>query len=389
MFFEISKKINHRFTKNFEILKGIFFNCDLGWSEILFKNYRIFFKGYVNEKQSLEEILKKIIKDPIPRYQGNFFCVIVHNEKITITNSYTRGSPLWFSPGNLITNLYSQQNAVWADKILNIDNNLKISENIFKPYVINTDVLQYQSAINLIHERICNSFETFLQKNKNPIKIFLSGGIDTLTCYSYLKKFTKKFEIVDYEYIKFTHFYKKNKRYLKSFWGYNQMHTWGGVPTTLVTGGCGDEFFLRGPNTCNLLLLHYELDIFELLEKNKNCYHYWYFNVKNKEIFEIHKKDKSLKNNILIDRYKTFDYILNNLVNDHQHWHIDETIFFTPFKDIKIPEIVLRLDKDTLINQILNGDLNRALISKNDPNDLKLLSKQKNLDYLENLNIES
>ena len=70
-------------------------------------------------------------------------------------------------------------------------------------------------------------------------------------------------------------------------------------------------------------------------------------------------------------------------------WNIDEPIFFPPFKDIKIPEIVLRLDKDTLINQILNGDLNRALISKNDPNDLKLLSKQKNLDYLENLNIES
>jgi hypothetical protein len=387
MFFEISKNSNTQFTKNYEIKKGIFLNCDLGWSEIFFKNCKVFFKGYISEKEDLNEILKKIIIDPTPKYQGNFFCIIVNEEKITITNSYNRGSPLWFTQGELITNLFQQTTSVWADKIINIDNNLKIIENIFKPYTVNTDAIEYNSAIALIHEKICNSFENFLQKNKNPIKIFLSGGIDTLTCYSYLKKFTKNFEIVDYEYKKFTHFYRNNLKYLKSFWGYNQMHTWGEIPTTLVTGGCGDEFFLRGPATCNLLLLHHKLDLFKLLEKNKNCYHYWYFNVKNKVIFENQKNDKNLQHDILVDRYKSFDYILNNLVNDHQHWHIDETIFFTPFKDIQITEIIMRLDKDALTDQILNAGFNKELICKNNPNDLKLLSKQKNFNHLENLHI--
>ena len=77
--------------------------------------------------------------------------------------------------------------------------------------------------------------------------------------------------------------------------------------------------------------------------------------------------------------------MLNNLVNDHQHWHIDETIFFTPFKDIKIPEVMLRIDKDALVDQVLDAGLNRALIHKNDPDILRLLSRQKNLHNLENL----
>ena len=156
-----------------KIKQGIFLNCDLGWSEIFFKNYKVFFKGYINENENFNKILEKIIQDPTPKYEGNFFCIIVNEEKITITNSYNRGSPLWFIQGELITNLFQQTTSVWADKIINIDNNLKIIENIFKPYTVNTDAIEYNSAIALIHEKICNSFETFLQKNKNPIKILI------------------------------------------------------------------------------------------------------------------------------------------------------------------------------------------------------------------------
>ena len=124
MFFEISKNSNTQFTKNYEIKKGIFLNCDLGWSEIFFKNYKVFFKGYINEKENFNKTLEKIIQDPTPKYEGNFFCIIVNEENIILTNSYSRGSPLWFSPGKSITNLFQQGNSVWADKFLLIDNNL-------------------------------------------------------------------------------------------------------------------------------------------------------------------------------------------------------------------------------------------------------------------------
>lgn len=385
MFFEISKNSNTQFTKNYEIKKEIFFNCDLGWSEISVEKHKVFFKGYINEKEDLNEILKKIILDPTPKYQGNFFCIIIDESKIIITNSYSRGSGLSYIKNKLITNLYITDTPIWSDKFVTIDNNFNFSENKFKSYNVNINDIDKNSAIKLIHENICESFENFLQKNKNPIKIFLSGGIDTLTCYSYLKKFTKNFELVDYEYIKFTHFYKNNIDFLKNFWGYKQIHSWGETPTALVSGGCGDEFFMRGPSTCNLLLLHYKINIFKILEKNKNYYHYWYFMKKNKKILEDQKNDKNLINNILNDKFKTFNHILNTLINDHQHWHIDETICFTPFKDIRIPEIMLRLGKKDIEGQVCNADINRELIIKNNPDDLKLLSTQKNFSRFENL----
>jgi len=164
------------------------------------------------------------------------------------------------------------------------------------------------------------------------------------------------------------------------------MHTWGDLPTILVSGACGDEFFLRGPYTCNLLMLHFGYDIIKLLENDKECYHYWYFTKDvNKEIFEEQIKKKDKKYWFLIDRYRTFNYVLNNLVNDHQHWHIDNTLFFTPFKDIQITETLLCLQKDALVGQMLNADLSKELIRKNDPNVLNLLSKYKNFNSLQNL----
>ena len=201
----------------------------------------------------------------------------------------------------------------------------------------------------------------------------MSGGIDTLTLYSFLKKFTKNFELVDYEYKKWTHFYKHNwHEHIKKYWAYNQIHTWGEEPTTLITGACGDEYMLRGPATIKYLIDYYDIDFISLLKKNKDCYHYDYFmKEKNIDIFKQEKKVFAHKKDMIF-------YILNILINDHQHWHLDNTICFTPFKNIELPNIVMNLEKDILIEQMLDAKINKDLILKNNPDDLQLLSKYKN-----------
>jgi hypothetical protein len=380
MFFELSKNKNQDYPNNHELKNGIIFNCDLGWQRIEYKNHVIFFKGYILDRLKNEEFYESIIKDPTPKFNGNFFSIIV-GETITITNDNCRGSPLQYRQNEKITNLEQNHTPVWADKYLTVNNDLSVKENQFSPYTVSYENVDYDSALDQVDKILCDSFETFLLKNNKPLKVFLSGGIDTLTMYSYIKKFTKNFEIVDYEYKKFTHFYVKNwNKKIKNFWGYTQIHSWGNMPSVLLTGGCGDEFFLRGPAMLSVLAEHHQIDALALLEKNRQCYHYDYLSLeKNNHYFKNKKTfDTSYRKNVV-------DHILNNLINDHQHWHIDETVCFTPFKNISIPKIVLNLPKQNIIEQLLDAQFNKDLIIKNNPDDLKFLSTYKNSIPLENL----
>jgi len=373
MFFEISQKEQKNFTKNYHLKNGIFLNLDSGWNVFNIGEKKLYFKGYISEKHPFETIINDIIKDPTPRFKGNFFLVICSNKKITLTNDKNRGTPVYYcKDSKVITNL-SIKEGIWADTFCELDYDFNITIKKFDPYNIIDKELSYEQSIEKIYNIIANEFDIFLTKNKSPIKIFLSGGIDTLTLYSFLKKFTKNFELVDYEYKKWTHFYKHNWHdHIKKYWAYNQIHTWGEEPTTLITGACGDEYMLRGPATIKYLIDYYDIDFISLLKKNKDCYHHDYFmKEKNIDIFKQEKKVFAHKKDMIF-------YILNILINDHQHWHLDNTICFTPFKNIELPNIVMNLEKDILIEQMLDAKINKDLILKNNPDDLQLLSKYKN-----------
>jgi len=381
MFFEISKIKNQNYTNNYQLKNNIIFNCDLGWQRIEYKHYVIFFKGYILDNLKDEEFYESIVTDPTPKFQGNFFCIIA-DETITVTNDKNRGSPLQYVQNQKITNLEQDLTPAWSDKYLTIDPLLTVTEHHFSPYTSFYETIDYDSALDQVDKILCDSFETFLSKNNKPIKVFLSGGIDTLTMYSYIKKFTTNFELVDYEYKKFTHFYRKNwDTKIRKYWGYNQIHSWGDVPAVLLTGGCGDEFFLRGPCTLAILAEHHQIDTFALLEQHTDCYHRHYLLLeKNSKYFRNTNPDVDTSS-----KKNTIDHILNNLINDHQHWHIDETICFTPFKNIAIPGIILNLPKQNVIEQLLDAQFNKDLIIRNNPDDLRLLSTNKNHIRFENL----
>ena len=98
--------------------------------------------------------------------------------------------------------------------------------------------------------------------------------------------------------IKITHFYKHNYlSQLQKFWAYNQMHSWGEVPTVLLSGTHGDETFLRGPTTANMMCIHHGIDLIHELESQPNCYHYKYFQrEKNRKLIIEQCKNVELKN---------------------------------------------------------------------------------------------
>lgn len=386
MFFEISKQSNDAFSCTFRLPNGLILNTDQGWKEYHIDSFHVVYKGYHSELFAQDLLFQRMLENTTPRYQGSFYMIISNTEQTVITHNIDRSSPLVLR-ANSVSNLYTVSNSnesnIWADKYITVTKNFNIEENFYKPYDENFSEYSLTTALDSVDKLISESFENFLTHNTKPLKLFLSGGIDTLTLYAYLDKFTKNYEILDYEYRKFTYFYRQNfQSKLSKFWGYQQMHTWGDVPTTLVSGGNGDEYFLRGPTTANMMLLHYNIDIQQELEKNLDCYHYAYFKRdKNYKIFVDQKNDKNLIKQ-LETKDSTIKNILSILVNDHQHWHIDETIFFTPFKNLKIAQILLGLPKEHFLQQILDAQFQKELIKKIDSDKLKLLSKFKNFENL-------
>ena len=83
--------------------------------------------------------------------------------------------------------------------------------------------------------------------------------------------------------------------------------------------------------------------------------------------------------------YKDFMHDMIDInANDHQHWHLGNTLHWTPFKDLKLFELFLRLDPDAMMNQIIDASVSKGIIEHIMPGASSLLSKSKNIDYREN-----
>lgn len=384
MFFSIGKVKNDRFSHHHALGDTLLLGLDSGWHTLEVDASLVFYKGYSSDQLPLHDIVRLLHDEPTLRFQGNFCVIIYNNNRITITHDSCRGFPLWYDT-DTVTNLEPLQNNVWAETYITLDRDTVRIEPL--PKQIHKLGNSYTDILSMVHETICDTFENFLTHNKLPVKIFISGGVDTVMCYSYLKKFTNRFEIIDYEYKKFTHFYKKNWHdRLQSFWAYKQIHSWGDEPVALVSGGCGDEYFMRGPSTANLFLIGiHGTSINQLLPGHENDYMYDYLSRDTTQKKLMEQETDDYYKSITSTEKLTKNYIESNLANDHQHWHIDSTITFTPWKNIIIPKLIMTLPLDDYKKQILDARFNKDLISLNNPDDLKLISKFKNKNSYENL----
>jgi len=386
MFFEINKSSNNSFSNSHNLVRDIWLNCDDGWKITDLAVARVYSKGYVEHCAMDVRFFTDLLNDPSPKYQGNFLAIIVYGDgSIAFTHDIHRATPLAMSHRPfLITNLLTDSvENVWADRTLSITPAGVIDENYFDPYGDSTIVIQSRKGIiTQLYEAIDKKFEKFLTHNTQKIKVFLSGGIDTLCLFSFLKKHTDNFELCNYEHIDFTKTYCNKKYLIDQYWGYKQIHLWKD-PTVLLTGATGDENLLRSPGTINLVLMHYGLDILDLL--GPEHYHYQYLTAdKLKPLYKSQRENTEFIE-LCKDYQKLCRQILNINLHDHQHWHLDNTLTLTPFKDLELCKLMLSLPKEDLLDQMLNAGISKELISLNDPELLEGISNQKNHNTQENL----
>ena len=389
MFFSIStEKFDDRFLIHHKSSQYCI-SLDAGWNQVNINGKEIFYKGYC-DTVDLSTVINEFIKDPTPRYSGNFCLIIVSGNQLCVTHDYTRSFKLT-KTDNSITNFVDSNDCsaepIWTDNYVKITNNL--IETVFYDNSVGlvNQHLSLNECVDQLYD-LLNEKAQQLDRFKLPIKVFLSGGIDTMMAYSIIENYystnSKIYGFVPEEHYDLTPFLLKNNDKISSeFWGYKQTHHWK-TPTVLATGACGDEVFLRGPTTAAIWCAWNNYNILEILNSDTHYYHKKYFlKEANQQIFKKQWNNRKEIQKLSYD--ELCKGIYNNVANDHQHWHLEKTINWTPLKDLRILKTVLQLRKEDLLGQILNGNVDRAIIKKFNPLLLDYICVHKNHNQFENL----
>jgi hypothetical protein len=379
MFFSINKLPQENFSHYWQ-LGNFAISTDAGWHLKELKNYSVVFKGYLDDG-NIEDSLCAIVDSKQPLLTGNF-CALALNQltgQLLIKSDIYRSFPIYISDSG-ITNLVPASRTAWTDNLITVNPDFSIIEEQFD--VIGSCDATKVSTVDDIDRQLTNKFLSWKKFNQLPIRVFLSGGIDTLLVYSYLKKLNIDHEIVWNSHIDHDDFWLANHGSIINYWGYTQIHHWK-EPCVLVTGAPGDEFMLRGPTTSNLYLMHHGLSILQLLASQEPFYHRDYFSL-DKHVVLLGKQ---------MTKFTPYDSdsdmiwnLCNINVNDWQHWHLGNTLTFTPLRDLTLFKMFLNLPLELAKKQIMDSTVSQMLIEKNVPGLTTVLSDQKNTaNYMKNL----
>lgn len=376
MFFSITRKTKDNFSQSYRM--GSFdIYTDAGWHTASVNDQQVLYKGYA-DIGTMETMLPTIVNQQEPELRGNF-CAIVFDPStntLQINTDRYRSFPIYITDNEEITNLVPQARTAWTDSLITIDQHLRVSEEKFNLIGdINLDPISLSDALDQIDSILSERVQGFLQHNTLPIRTFLSGGVDSLLVYSYLQRFTNNYEIIKCQHFDYDRFWLMNSGTIKErFWGYSQIHHWTD-PCILTSGAPGDEYMLRSPTTADMLLKFNNVYVVNLLTlpEWQGCLHQKYFQKPaNYKIFKEQQIDSGWDRGMLLWN------MCNTVANDWQHWHLGNTLTWTPLRDLEIFKIILRLPLDIQLTQIMNSDISKALIERNGSGLACLISNQKN-----------
>ena len=370
MFFSISQQTQKNFPNQYQ-LGQLVINTDSGWNECSVGDVTVVYKGYADDFD-LSQNLNKIVLQTQPVYTGNF-CVLVYlNDSLQIKTDRYRGFPVYI--GDCVTNLVPQGRTAWTDSMVTVHADLSVTENRFDAIgPIATATLTRQQVISAIVDLLDKKTQAFLTHNTRPINVYLSGGVDSLLVYSFLQKHTDQYQIVKCSHVDYDYFWLKNSGDVRNHWGYKQIHHWT-RPCVLTSGAPGDEFMLRSPTTGNMLLMHHNINVFDLLDRTECLHREYFLKDKHVKLFQ-HMWDNEPP---IQDQDLLFEQMCNVNLNDWQHWHIGHTLTWTPLRDLEIFKLLLRLPFADQLDQFLNSGISREIIEHNRPGLSHAISTQKN-----------
>jgi len=371
MFYSISKQIDTRFPhcKN---MQSWWICTDPGWQYLENSTGCYWYKGYADSVK-----LEDLIKDWTLTAPGNY-TIIQCAESIKIKTPSPRSYPL-VDTGTSITNLIDAKpiKRIYGDQQVTIDSDWQVQTAQTTPEVYSIDMSK--SPDQTIAEVLVNTSQQFLSAYQPQLKIFLSGGLDTTLVQALLDYLNYPYQKIIGSHYDQDWFTRHNQTtleddtYSESGWCYRQIHHYR-EPTWLASGAWGDECFLRGPDVVSMLCGWHGIDI--LSQLTPDDYHYSYYR-KHAQVFT---KDPSTMRAQFNNLTTLNVYILKSwLPNDFQHWHLGNTLTWTPLKQMSIANTILNLPIEQQLAQFRSGQITQSVIKLLNPGLLASLDRYKNL----------
>ena len=327
---------------------------DDGWDNV----GSIWYKGY-----STDCTISERLDDIVNGYQPAGKWCVIQNEKIF--HPVLRGFPLYSLEDNLTTlNLPGFQYVIYlTPKAPNIDEGADLTA---------------QEVSYLIGDVLVENVQNFYRYN-NPkdVNLIISAGLDTQTCWAVQDQVTTDYNLVVYltgERNKFKPEYEHGvmKSLINTTWGHKQVtfkknHSW-------TTSGFYAETYTYRDIAAVTGYMNFlgkeKLD--ELVTEDD----YYYGFITRPSAVHSYNHLKSRADASTPNKLK--EYLWSTIWADHQMWHLDNSMFFCPFADLRIPEIALKLSIEDLIKFGVNGDIQRHIINRFAPERVPLISTYKN-----------
>lgn len=379
MFFHISQNKNNNFPNCIKLNQTFFANLDDDWQIINDEKNLILFKGLIGIQNLNIESIKK-------EKEGSYTAIVVDNDNnIHILHDQFRSYPLFYNKEKkIITNLYQENmyggnryelEKIYSDNVLQINEKgeIIINQNNIE-YNIPTEKHSLNDAVYKINELLNKSISAFCDTNKKPIKIPITGGVDSLLIYSILKNKKINFEILDFEHKEWDYFLRQNfKDILKTSKQFIVSSIWKDQSNVVANGHYGDQIFMREVWLLILFCRLNDINYNDIKDNFKSSYNYEFF-VKQEKLLnkELTKECYSIDKNKIIGKMFSFLHAVELI------WHINKTYYWTPLKNLQIFKIILNLNTKDFIDNAFNCTIQRRLIELNCPETLDLLSDKKN-----------
>lgn len=373
MFFEIQTNKNEQFPCHYKIDDSSWLNTDNGWSQYNVNDSLVWFKGYCTDYTDINDALAVIVLLQTPVLSGNFVAIIKDGDHLIVTFDKDSPIPLFsddvsgeitnINPSTSATRVYGNN---WLRRNANLTERLE-----FRPSGRHTYLMSIDDVVNCIHFKLIKKFN-YLKNTKSNIKCFFTGGLDSMTCISYLRMMNISFELIDYEHFEYDQFTCNFKQYLNSptYTMYSHIHHWK-EPSVLVSGANGDNIFMRSPDMIRNISEHFEMNWTEYADS------YNFEHCANNIGMAFLDKDRFATNDELVDD------ILNRCLNNPLHWHLGNTLTFTPLRDIEFTKLICQLSPTDLMDQCMNATIQKKLIALNDRALLQYVGKHKKTDFSE------
>lgn len=329
---------------------------DDGWNH----KSGIWYKGY-----STECVLSESLENILGGYQpAGKWCVIRDSK---IYHPILRGFPLYNS------------NNLWT--------NLKLDNFVIKQYDTpefpDTDetLTLYDASLQIGNILIENTENLYKYNEVGDMTVVFSAGLDTLTVWSVLDQVTKNYTVSIYvpsiEDTDLTEINGTERTYAsdllhktsEDYWGYHHAcfytsRNWN------ITGYYAEVNTYRDAAAINAIANYYGRKIHTFA--NTEDYLYWFLRRPNLV--------KKYKNSMLefSDELDFKKFLWSTIWYDHQMWHLDNNMMFSPFADIRIPMIMNKLSIEDLAKNAVSGIIQRKIIERFRPDLLPLLSDYKN-----------